>query len=100
MSLFEKLSKKYTIAAKCPNCGFGTKIRIPKGTSVADFVKGGKCKCDECSVMFIPEEYTTSHFEEEKMREKNKDKIVKPKATGNFKPFKDYSEKKEEIKWM
>jgi hypothetical protein len=99
MSLFKKfLTKTYTAMAKCPNCGFGSVIKIPKGTSVADFVKGGHCQCDSCNVVFVPEEYTTSYFEEDKIKEKNKDKVIKPKAKG-YKQFEDYAEKGD-IKWM
>ena len=75
MSLLENFKKigGYKISVKCPNCGFGSMVKVPKGTSVTDFVKGGKCKCDNCAVVFYPEEYTTEHFE----KDKNKDmKIV------------------------
>ena len=76
MGLFNKYGT-YKAFCKCPNCGFGTEVKIPKGTSVADFIKGGKCKCDNCQVVFYPEEYTTGHFEKENIREKKKDMEIK-----------------------
>ena len=58
----------YKAYVKCPNCGYGSEVKIPKGISVADFIKGGKCKCDNCQVVFYPEEYTTEHFEKDKRK--------------------------------
>ena len=86
---FNKLKKlgSYTAFAKCPNCGFGSEIRIPKGISVPDFVKGGKCSCDKCAVVFYPEEYTTEDFEHEKVKA-SKVKVfpkLKNKNGDNFK---------------
>ena len=64
---FKDLMKgTYKVFCKCPNCGFGTEIKIEKGVSVAEHIKGGKCKCDNCLVVFFPEEYTTEHFEKDK----------------------------------
>ena len=65
MTLLEKLKRRgsYIAAVKCPNCGFGSSVKVPRGISVADFVRGGKCKCDNCSVVFYPDEYSTEHFD-------------------------------------
>jgi len=65
MKFFKKFGY-YKILVKCPNCGFGSEVKVPKGISVPDFIKGGKCKCDNCFVTFFPEEYTTNEFENEK----------------------------------
>ena len=67
MGLFKKFIKgNYKASVKCPNCGFGSEVKVPIGISVPDFIKGVKCKCDNCLVVFFPEEYTTEHFENEK----------------------------------
>jgi len=83
MGILTKLKKlgTYKALVKCPNCNFNSGIKVSKGVSVADFVKGGKCTCDNCQVVFFPTEYTTEQFEKEKLQEKNKDmaiKLIKP----------------------
>lgn len=108
MGLFNKLMKgTYKIFCKCPNCGFGSEVKIPRGISVADFVKGGSCKCDRCFVTFFPDEYTTEHFEKQKNNSINR--FVKPvaKSNENYKKLKDYQkigeaqeQYKEGIKWF
>lgn len=88
MGLFNKFMKgNYRIWVKCPNCGAGTEVKIPKGISVVDFVEGGKCKCVSCFVTFYPSEYTTEHFEKEKKKELvlARDIQVKPKPNLNKK---------------
>lgn len=50
---------KYEINLTCPNCGCPNKTQIPRGTKVVEFVKEGKCKCDNCGVVFYPKEYST-----------------------------------------
>jgi len=76
MGLFSKFGN-YKAFVKCPNCGFGSEIKVPKGSSVTDFVKGGKCKCDNCQVVFFPEEYTTEYFETDKRKDINVKRINK-----------------------
>ena len=65
--LFKKFGT-YKAFVKCPNCNYGSEVKIPKGISVAEFVKGGECKCDNCQVVFFPNEYTTGFFEKEKRK--------------------------------
>jgi len=60
----------YKVLVKCPNCGFDSEITVTKGISVQDFVNGGKCKCDNCQVVFFPEDYTTEHFQNKARRDK------------------------------
>ena len=60
----------YKILVKCKNCGFKSEAKVPKGISVTDFVKDGKCKCDNCKVVSFPEEYTTEYFEKDKRMKK------------------------------
>ena len=57
---------KYKAKVLCSNCNFASEIRVPKGISVADFVRDGKCTCDNCGVVNYPEEYTTEYFEKKK----------------------------------
>jgi hypothetical protein len=56
--LFAKL-KPYVVEITCPNCGFPNLTKIPRGIKVVDFVKEGKCKCENCSIVFYPKEYKT-----------------------------------------
>lgn len=98
---FKKMfAKTYPIFCKCPNCNYGCQIKIPQGISVAQFVKGGKVQCDKCAVVFFPDEYTTEFFEEEKIRNENKDKIVIPNKDLKLKKLSDYKKEGENIKWM
>ena len=76
MKLFKRFGS-YSIFVKCWNCGANINIKIPKGTAVKDFIKGGKCECDVCGVVFFPEEYTTEYFEKDKLIKENQDKEVK-----------------------
>jgi hypothetical protein len=102
MSLFSKFLKgNYKIFISCPNCGIKSEVRVPRGVSVTDFVKGGKCKCDKCGVTFYPDEYTTEHFEKQKNNAINR--FVKPTAKPNrdYKKLANYKEDyKENIKWF
>ena len=92
MSLFKKFGS-YRIYVRCVNCGYGSEVKVPKGTAVADYVSKGKCTCDNCGVVFYPEEYTTEHFER---REKKGNFDVKAKPNKDYKP----EEKKiPEFKW-
>lgn len=103
------LNKTYKAFMKCPNCNFGSEVKINKGTSVAQFVKGGKCSCDQCGCVFYPKEYTTDYFEEEKLREENKDLQIKAIKKHLETPYKSDGmggkevlllEKKGDIKWL
>jgi len=86
----------YKAFCKCPNCGYGSEIKITKGISVADFVKDGKCLCDNCRVVFFPDEYTTGHFE----KDKKKDMNIKLIKTPKFKVSESHKNKpKMKIKW-
>ena len=90
----------YKAYVKCPNCGYGSEVKIPKGVSVADFIKGGKCKCDNCQVVFFPDEYTTGHFEKEKKKDMNIT-LMKKAVEEEPKKFKELPKHKEDykIKW-
>ena len=91
MGLLNNLRKgSYKIFIKCSNCGFRSEVKVPGGVSVADFVKGGKCLCDNCKVVGFPEEYTTEHFEKEKKKNMN---IIMKHDNVSKKEIKD-------IKWM
>ena len=88
--LKEMFGRGYKAFMTCPNCGFNSEIKIPKGVSVADFVKGGKCRCDNCNVVFYPAEYTTEYFEREKnkfMEIVNKKFVKEPGAKPKHKPL-------------
>ena len=91
---FKDLFKgNYKAFIKCSNCGFNSEIRIPKGISVADYVKGGSCICDNCKVVGYPKEYTTKEFETDKNKIINK--LLKPM------PKKEYTEEdKGDIQWL
>jgi len=99
MSLFKRFKKfgSYRAFVKCPNCNFGSEIKIPKGVSVADFVKGGRCECENCGVVSFPSEYTTEHFEKEKNKDINKNINVRAKLN---KSYLDNLKDKKEVKWM
>ena len=88
----------YRASVKCPNCNFNSEIKIPKGTSVAEHIKGGKCKCDNCQVVFFPEEYTTDHFEKEKKKDMNINLMENTVKRTDIKtlPKKEFKE----IKWI
>jgi len=97
MGIFKKFIKgSYTISIICPNCGFGSEVKIPRGISVADFVKGGQCKCENCLVVSFPEEYTTRHFEKKKSNKK--DMNIKPKHNEDYIPELP-PKNKGDIKW-
>ena len=72
MKFFNKMGG-YKAFVKCDNCGFVSAIKVTKGISVEDFVKKGSCVCDNCGVVFFPEEYTTEFFDKENTFEKKKD---------------------------
>lgn len=102
MPLFNfKKFGKYKAYVKCPNCGAPTEIRIPKGTSVADFVKGGKCNCDSCCCIFYPKEYTTEHFEKDRARKEILG-IIKEEIKPNpaIKKPKTDEEKLKDVRWL
>jgi len=101
MGRFNKFMKgNYKAFMKCPNCGYGSEIRIPRGTSVPDFVKGGSCKCDKCLVVFYPDDYTTEHFEKDKRQISNKGRSIKPKLSNKYKIAQVDKEKWDgNIKW-
>lgn len=82
MGLFDKFMKgHYKALIKCSNCGFMGEVKVPKGISIPDFVKEGKCICDNCKVVFYPREYTTEYFEKQKRNELvlKQDFDIKPK---------------------
>lgn len=61
MSILSKISSKfsYIVNIICPNCGCPNEQKISKGIKVQDFVSSGKCKCDNCGIVFFPKEYQT-----------------------------------------
>jgi len=102
MRFFNKFLKgHYKAYIICKNCGFNSEIRVPKGTSVADFVKGGKCSCDNCHVVGYPSEYTTEHFEKERKKELVLKEGIDIKPKSNSKQFQKSNKEKEmeDFKW-
>ena len=89
MGIKDLFKGNYKIFITCPNCGFGSEARVPKGLSVTEFVKDGQCKCDDCGVVFYPKEYTTNHFE------KIKDRIIKQQTQTRPKPNKEFKHQEE-----
>jgi transcription elongation factor Elf1 len=60
MALLDKLKKYYLAHMTCENCGKKCEIRIRKGTSVVDAVKGKEVVCDNCQCVIKSGEYTTT----------------------------------------
>jgi DNA-directed RNA polymerase subunit RPC12/RpoP len=48
MSLFDTLRKQYTIKAKCSNCNHIFELKIPKGTTIENYLKSEACACENC----------------------------------------------------
>ena len=95
MALFNlKKFGGYKALVKCPNCGFDSEVTVPKGVSVQNFVDGGKCKCDNCQVVFYPDEYTTEYFDTEIRKAHSQIKRIINKK---YKPYK--SKPTDDIKW-
>ena len=109
MGLLDRFKKNlkgnYKAYVKCPNCNFNSEVEVPKGMSVPDFVKGGKCVCDNCGIVFFPNEYTTDFFELEKRKDmqvnvKPKSKDIKSKDEIKKKKLETYKEYEDNKKAM
>ena len=50
---------KYEIEIICENCNYPNKTKVPKGTSIKDFIKDIECTCENCKVTFTPIIYKT-----------------------------------------
>jgi len=56
---FKKLNP-YTVELTCSNCGCpNNQAKVPKGTTVPEFIKSGKFICDNCGCSSTPNEYKT-----------------------------------------
>ena len=104
MSLLSQLKNRnnYIVYVNCINCGARGEIKVPKGISVSEYVKQGRCKCETCGVIFHPNEYSTKAFDEIAQREKVKKEIAHlPKPMLKPKQLNDFKENREErIRWI
>ena len=48
MTLFDNLKKVYPITVKCSNCDYKFELKIPKGKTIADYLKSEACACENC----------------------------------------------------
>ncbi len=48
MTLFDNLRKVYAVQAKCKNCGHKFELRIPKGKTIAEYMKSEASSCENC----------------------------------------------------
>ena len=48
MSLFDQLTKVYTVPVKCSNCNHRFELKVRKGTTIEDYLKSGMSICENC----------------------------------------------------
>ena len=55
MTLFDAIRKQYTVNVKCTNCGTKFELRIPKGKTIADYLKSEASVCENCGCSTLAE---------------------------------------------
>jgi len=48
MTLFDAIKKVYPIVVKCSNCNHKFELRIPKGTTISDYLQSEASTCENC----------------------------------------------------
>jgi rRNA maturation endonuclease Nob1 len=48
MTLFDQLKKVYTVSCKCTNCNHKFELKIPKGTTIENYLKSEASICESC----------------------------------------------------
>ena len=47
-TLFDNLRKVYPVSVKCSNCDLKFELKVPKGKTIAEFLKSEAAACENC----------------------------------------------------
>lgn len=47
-TLLEKIGKFYKVSVKCTNCMASQELKIPKGTTISNFITSEDAVCEKC----------------------------------------------------